>query len=227
MRAGTFGQAIAAAALVLAGAGAALAPASSAQAAETCFGQPATIVGSGTITGTPGNDVIVGSPRADVIDGNGGDDRICAEDGPDTIRLTRGWVDAGDGNDRITRSADDGGYLYVEVEGGPGSDVIELFGGVGRVRGGPGNDVFRIVASPCCFVEVYGDEGNDQIVAQGPADLFGGPGNDRLSNTSPNDEGGIRIYGDAGNDVCDGPAQSFFFANVRGCEVTSGNVQPE
>ena len=88
-----------------------------------------------------------------------------------------------------------------------------------------GHDVFRVVASACCFMEVYGDEGNDQIVAQGPASLFGGPGNDRLSNTSPNDH--VRIYGGAGNDVCDRPAQSFFFARVRGCEVTSGNVLPE
>jgi hypothetical protein len=30
-------------------------------ATSTCFGKPATIVGSGTITGTAGNDVIIGS----------------------------------------------------------------------------------------------------------------------------------------------------------------------
>ena len=49
----------------------------------TCFGEPATIVGSGTISGTPGNDVIVGSNGNDVIDGLAGNDRICALDGID------------------------------------------------------------------------------------------------------------------------------------------------
>src|SRR6478609_789038 len=46
---------------------------------------PATIVGAGTINGTPGNDVIVGSPEADRISGAGGNDIICGEGGNDVV----------------------------------------------------------------------------------------------------------------------------------------------
>jgi Ca2+-binding RTX toxin-like protein len=49
--------------------------------AATCFGERATVSGSGTITGTQGNDVIVGSAGDDMIDGSGGNDRICGLDG--------------------------------------------------------------------------------------------------------------------------------------------------
>jgi hypothetical protein len=54
MRIGTIGRVVSTVALVLAGAGALLDPASSALAAEACFGHPVTIVGSGAIAGTPG-----------------------------------------------------------------------------------------------------------------------------------------------------------------------------
>jgi hypothetical protein len=49
-----------------------------AEPAITCFGERATITGSGAFTGTPGNDVIVGSDLADTIDGLSGNDLICA-----------------------------------------------------------------------------------------------------------------------------------------------------
>ncbi len=42
-------------------------------AAPKCFGQIATITGTGEINGTTGDDVIVGSNGADVIDGGGND----------------------------------------------------------------------------------------------------------------------------------------------------------
>ncbi|HEX8771403.1 MAG TPA: hypothetical protein VF711_11605, partial [Acidimicrobiales bacterium] len=55
---------------------------------------PATIVGSGTIIGTPGPDVIVGSPGPDKIIARGGDDVVCGQGGND-------YIDGGDGNDLI------------------------------------------------------------------------------------------------------------------------------
>ena len=232
MRVAPIGRVVAAAALVLVGAGAALRPAPTALAAETCFGQPATIVGSGVIAGTPGNDVIVGSPRNDVIETSGGHDLICSGDGDDVItisRITSFFLDAGPGNDWISVSGQDSSGQSLEhmnVLGGPGNDQIEISHGVGFVRGGPGNDVVRGTATPCCFMEVHGDEGNDELAVQGPADLFGGAGNDRLENTSPNREGGIRLFGDDGLDVCNGPTIQSIVGRVRGCEVTSGNVQP-
>ena len=62
-----------------------LLPIRPAVAAETCFGQPATISGAGLIIGTSGNDVIVGSSGSDLIDGRGGNDLICGRGGADTL----------------------------------------------------------------------------------------------------------------------------------------------
>src|SRR5688500_7432959 len=65
-----------------------------------CFGQAATITGSGTINGTAGADVIVGSSGADVIDGLGGDDLICGLNGDDQLI-------GGPGNDKLDGGAGD------------------------------------------------------------------------------------------------------------------------
>ena len=55
----------------------------------TCFGKPATILGtqqSDRIQGTAGDDVIVGLKGRDYIEGNGGDDLICGGPGkPDRV----------------------------------------------------------------------------------------------------------------------------------------------
>src|SRR5918994_3585660 len=56
-----------------------------AQETASCFGEPATIAGSGTINGTSGDDVIIGSPSNDAINGLGGDDTICGLAGSDQI----------------------------------------------------------------------------------------------------------------------------------------------
>lgn len=85
---------------------------SDAPASFTCFGVPATIVGTpdnDILRGTPGDDVIVGLAGNDVIDGRGGDDRICGGNGNDVIQ-------AGAGSDR--------------VDGGAGNDVINMVDGV-------------------------------------------------------------------------------------------------
>ena len=50
------------------------------QAETTCFGEPATIVGTSgddNLTGTANNDVIVGLAGDDFIDGLDGDDKLC------------------------------------------------------------------------------------------------------------------------------------------------------
>jgi Ca2+-binding RTX toxin-like protein len=75
------------------------AAAASGSSTPTCFGEPATIVGAGTILGTPDDDVIIGSEGADVIDGSSGDDRICALDGVDRALGGPGddLIDAGPG----------------------------------------------------------------------------------------------------------------------------------
>src|SRR3954454_17060791 len=76
----------------------------SALAEATCFGQPVTISGAGTINGFPGNDVIFGSSGTDVLNRKGGNDLICSLGGNDRVA-------AGVGNVKIdTRS---GSYLVV------------------------------------------------------------------------------------------------------------------
>src|SRR5256885_7216792 len=81
------------------------APASS-QAAPSCFGMRATIVGTpgdDHIVGKKAPDVIVGLGGNDTIDGFKGNDRICGGPGDDYIVGFRGvdHISGDDGNDTI------------------------------------------------------------------------------------------------------------------------------
>ena len=99
--------------------------ASSADAAQECFGKRATVAGT---VGTTGDDVIIGTSAGETIDGLGGNDRICGLGGDDLIH-------GGDGNDKIS--------------GGDGADV--LIGdneGSGTVSGVPGNDTLIAGTGP-------------------------------------------------------------------------------
>ena len=108
--------------LVLVAAGAAWAGANplaagAVEAPPTCFGMPATIVGTtgdDVLPGTSGDDVIVGLEGTDTITSSGGEDRVCA--GPNDLS-----VDA-DGVPRYERVTVDNGY----VDGGPGLDQISM-----------------------------------------------------------------------------------------------------
>lgn len=78
-----------------------------------CFGERATIVGTGqadTLLGTPDDDVIVGKGGPDLIKGRGGNDLICGGAGPDMLR------------------------------GGGGADMMRGQGGNDDMKGGPGVD---------------------------------------------------------------------------------------
>src|SRR4051794_4373853 len=83
----------------------------------TCFGVPATIVGTDgddDLVGTDGADVIVGRDGNDRITPGLGDDRVCAGAGNDVIGGPPGddlrfdgndLLSGGDGSDRLGRSA--------------------------------------------------------------------------------------------------------------------------
>jgi SpoIID/LytB domain protein len=93
-------------------------PGVSSATTPTCFGEPATIIGTGgadTLEGTSGRDVIAGLGGADVISGKGGDDLLCGGGGRDVI------------------------------EGGNGADHISGGGGADQIAGGPGNDLLHEV----------------------------------------------------------------------------------
>jgi Arylsulfotransferase (ASST)/Bacterial Ig domain/Bacterial cadherin-like domain/RTX calcium-binding nonapeptide repeat (4 copies) len=100
----------------------------------TCFGQPATIVGS------EGNDQLGGTPGADVIVALAGDDKISAAGGRDLICSGSGAdiVSAEGGNDSVSAGSEDD-----QVLGGNGVD--RLIGGpaVDGCTGGAGTDVIR------------------------------------------------------------------------------------
>ncbi len=94
----------------------------------TCDGKPATITGSGTVTGTPGDDVIVTGGGSDTINGLGGNDTICSGTGNDI-------VNGGDGNDTIL-----GGSGADTISGGAGNDRINGESGNDSLSGNAGND---------------------------------------------------------------------------------------
>jgi Ca2+-binding RTX toxin-like protein len=122
----------------------------------TCFGVPATIIGTpgnNTLRGTPGNDVIVGLAGDDIIDGLGGDDLICGGEGNDRLR-------GSEGNDKIS-----GGPGNDAIWGGAGHDLLEGDAGDDRINGGKGNDIVR------------GGDGDDVLVVAGSGvdTVDGGP----------------------------------------------------
>jgi Ca2+-binding RTX toxin-like protein len=181
----------------------------------TCFGKPATIVG------TPGPDILVGGPD-DVVVGLGGDDSImgvtvCGGAGDDgigspaieTLVETNDKLDGGKGDDVLY------GFWGVDVLlGGPGNDYIDDCDGeeddpdggdpgTDVMRGGPGNDSIHSVAGRNL---VYGDEGDDRIhdYTHVRTVISGGPGNDTID--ARDDNNGLnpfqpdKVAGDAGRD---------------------------
>ena len=145
----------------------------SAEAAPTCFGKRATIVGDGYLRGTPGDDVIVATGPAEVH-ALGGDDRICG------AFVAYG----GAGHDRIYYAGRDDD---AELRGMGGADRIVLRSG-GHVHGGQGPDV---LIGGDGVQWMAGEDGHDRMFGgRGQDNLFGGNGRDRAD-------------GGAGNDVCD------------------------
>jgi len=106
----------------------------------TCFGRPATRIGTpgpDVLSGTDGPDVIVGLGGNDTIETYGGNDIVCAGPGADTVDLGPGRdiAHAGSGDDVVR-----GGSGNDKILGAGGDD--DLYGNVGRdeLRGGAGND---------------------------------------------------------------------------------------
>jgi Ca2+-binding RTX toxin-like protein len=98
-----------------------------ANAAPTCFGQPATMVGTAgnnTMNGTAGVDVIMGMAGNDTINGLGGNDLLCGGKGTDT-------VNGGTGNDRLG-----GGPAADQLRGNENDDDLIGDGGNDVLDGG-------------------------------------------------------------------------------------------
>lgn len=155
-----------------------------------CNGQLATIVGSGTITGTSGDDVIVGSAGPDTINGLGGNDTICALAGDDSITGGEGVdvIDGGDGTDTLVESGatftlTDTSLTRMDV--GVGTSTDTLAGIEQATLTGSGlNDTLNAsgFSGP---VTLDGLAGNDILTGSPVGDtLTGGPGLDTISGGS-------------------------------------------
>jgi Ca2+-binding RTX toxin-like protein len=178
--------------------GLAVGTASASPGGPSCFGVPATIVGTGgpnTIFGTTGDDVIYAGRGADVVLGEpldandepigAGDDLICG--GPGSDRILTGLngddrINGGDGDDNV------GGRSEL------GSDVLQ---------GNAGNDFLRDAIDDSGHNVFRGGAGNDTLLGgdHSSSAMFGGVGNDRLTALAPFVVD--RLSGEAGADTID------------------------
>jgi predicted extracellular nuclease len=119
-------------------------------AAPTCLGEPATIVGTDAaekLTGTDGRDVIVGRGGDDLIVAAGGHDLVCGGPGDDRLY-------GNNGKDRLA-----GGTGDDEVQGGNGDDELDGGAGDDRLEGGNGDD--RVIAD--AMDTIHGGRGDTVV----------------------------------------------------------------
>ncbi|MGR3377356.1 calcium-binding protein [Salipiger abyssi] len=166
------------------------------------------------------NIIVSGTAGTGLIDGGEGNDLIDIAHGYDTS------VTGGDGNDTISFTP--GGIL---VDGGDGDDLIttdgEFFGEASTIHGGDGDDT---LASDALNTAVYGDAGNDVVMAfsqnwQGTAyytSFDGGDGDDTIvieenAITGGDPETGTfdGTYANTVNDIFGGAGSDTFQATVN------------
>ena len=198
-----------------------------ADAAETCDGRRATIVGTAAgdvLNGTSGNDVIAGLGGSDTIRGHGGDDRICGGDGADRLY-------GGSGRDRIFGGRD---LLFVNDEGSDERIGDQLRGGHGPDRLVPGLDLRHAdEATPDLLswstsprgvrVDLQrgtaSGDGADTFARTG-ATVEGSPFGDVITGSDRADE----IHGGAGRDALYGRAGADRLFDGRGNDVSWGGA---
>jgi Ca2+-binding RTX toxin-like protein len=226
------------ASLLLVVQGVVVAPPAAAGGTPSCFGEPATLVGTDKkdrLIGTSSKDVIVGLGGRDWIEGKGGDDLICSGGGrwrfAGDFFLTE-TVDGGRGDDRI-----DGQGGPNELVGGSGQDLLKGRDESDILLGGPGDDVIR--AGPGQDFAT-GGAGHDLLLLgadsdsgsgmDGDDEVYGGPGPDALGSDRgftcgggppimTCDAGGLW---DEGNDLLHGGSGYDLIAFGRGADVLDG-----
>ena len=143
-------------------------PVSSAAGAPTCFGEPATIIGTSgrdSLVGTDGDDVIVGRGGRDYLEGKDGDDIICGGSGGRSGGDEPEWLVGGAGDDVLLGQAglDEllGGSGRDRISGGGGPDFAYGQRGADRLFGGPEQD------------HLYGHDGHDVMRGHRGYDILG------------------------------------------------------
>ena len=216
----------------------------------TCDGRIATLVSSGTITGTPGDDVIIASGGDDTINSGDGHDVICARAGNDVVQ-------AGAGNDRVFGGHGDDvlhdGVGWDEIYGDAGRDLIvasptsdgrDLYDG----RAGVDTVSYRYrIGSVSVVLDDQANDGaageGDNVVAaeslvggSGDDTLTGGPlagtmsglgGNDTLNGGDGTDilsggPGNDTIDGQGGNDTVNGGTEGDILTGGSGNDTVAG-----
>jgi Ca2+-binding RTX toxin-like protein len=181
--------------------------ASPAQAAPSCFGRQATIVGTNgrdNLRGTPGRDVIVGKGKRDRINGRGGNDLICGGGGGDLIN-------GKGGNDKIKGEGGSDALF-----GAGGNDRLELGPAVFQfATGGPGDD--RIVGLP--FPQGFDFVGFVGATQGATVDLGAGTATGQGTDTLVNIDG---VDGTKFDDMLTGSAGSNFIAGLGGNDTIDG-----
>jgi uncharacterized delta-60 repeat protein len=191
-----------------------------------------------TVSTGMGDDFIATAGGDDSIVAGNGSDTITTGDGDDAIdSIGPATVISGNGDDHVAG----GIFALIEVDTGPGDDVIEIRNreGLGLFWGGDGNDRFRVTT---VFYQggvnrlhgeagndtIDGDEGND-LISGGPGDdwldgyggddvIDGGAGNDVISGSA----GADSLYGQAGNDVMRGDAGDDYLEGGKGDDMLFG-----
>lgn len=134
-----------------------------------------------TLIGGGGDDVISSDGENSILRGGAGDDDLTANN-------ANALLQGGDGDDQLTISNE-------TVYGGNPNDDPVTTEGSGTAYGGDGDDY--ISGRGDAGMVLYGEAGNDRVVASGEnVEGFGGTGDDVLSTLN-----GATVYGGAGNDV--------------------------
>jgi Ca2+-binding RTX toxin-like protein len=166
----------------------------------TCFGVPATIVG------TDGPDMLTGEDDvSDVIYGGGGDDNLSG--GPyDIGEAAPDLVCGGEGADFIRGDSGDD-----RLNGGDGNDSVRGLNGSDVVQGNAGNDVVRDESFADADTKddiLRGGSGNDTLIGGWGADrLFGQQGADTMADLEC--DGPTVLVGGSGDDSFESWTSSF------------------
>jgi Ca2+-binding RTX toxin-like protein len=199
-----------------------------AEAAATCAGLPATIVGTDgkdTRVGTPLRDVVALNGGNDTFDGLGGDDIICGGPGKDRLG-------GGDGNDRVY--GDGGKDYFIEaagsdrIVGGAGRDYLSYFTASEPITVSNGDTITGAGRDVADVETIEGTPYADRMRGgRGADDLRGLTGEDRIDGGAGDDfllaTGGV-IRAGAGSDFVDasGTVTAYLGAGVNGATLGAG-----
>jgi Ca2+-binding RTX toxin-like protein len=186
-------------------------------------GESETLIGIENVTGDNGNDSILGDSLANVLDGGNGNDTL---DGGDDEG--GGTLIGGAGNDRLIGGASD--FDYASYASATGAVTVNL--GAGTSSGADGNDTLTGIegafgsnhadslqglANGIDVYYLYGEAGNDTLVAGSAFNQFFSGGADADSLQGGNGFSQI-LYGDGGNDtlVAGGEYYQFLYGDDGG-----------